>query len=93
LVTFPVLEQDLTVRPVVTLSVSAVDEQVQVGVEAISVSGIVIPTQLIAAQLNEVETMLGQQVEAALQQLTDASNLRLVGISTTADTLTLDLSE
>jgi hypothetical protein len=91
-VSMPLWGMMVDLAPVIILSVTAQDNQVSLQIAEVDLEGVALPIQIFSQQLRQAEVMAEQQANIALQQLAAQTNMQLVSISTTDDSLTLGLS-
>lgn len=82
-----------SLRPTASVSFGVEDDQVAVSVDRIAIGNVGLPLGLVAPQLDAFETNVRQQLAVALQQVREATDLRLTTITTTEESLTLDFNQ
>jgi uncharacterized protein YpmS len=83
----------LKVRPTVTMQFTVENGEVKTNVTNISLGVISVPTSLIKPQIDQMESMLESSANRALNSALSGSGLKLYGVSTTPDALTMDLGQ
>ncbi len=88
----PLGNQTLTVRPTVTVAVTAVDNEMSFTIEGISMEGLALPASLLGSQLEEVQTQGQEQINKLLATVARLGGIEMVYIGTTDDLLILDFN-
>ena len=88
----PFGDRTVSMRPTVTVALAAVDNQMSLAIEGVSLEGLSLPGNLLAPQLEEVQQQLEEQINEALAQVARLGGLELVYIATTEDLLILDFN-
>ncbi len=82
---------EAVLRPTISLRLSAADGEIQVEVEGVSLGDVQFPLDEIEEQLAEVEATISTQLASALQQVTEATGLRVQDLVVTEQQLIVDL--
>lgn len=84
------LGQQLAVRPSMDLRLAVVDGRVTALPEGMELEGIPLPARVVEAPMNEVSSLVEEQLNAAVGQISGATGLKLSSLTTTDDSLVLD---
>ena len=88
----PLGSRTLTVRPTVTVALSAADNEMSIAIEEISMEGLSLPTSLLGEQLETVQAEGQVQINELLTIVERLGGIELAYVGITEDLLVLDFN-
>lgn len=88
----PLGNRTLTVRPTVTVAISAADNEMSIEIEGIAMEGLALPANLLGSQLETVQAQGQVQINELLTIVERLGGIELAYVGTTEDMLVLDFN-
>lgn len=82
----------VTVRPTVTVAMTATNNQIEIAIEGVSLEGLALPPALLGAQLEPIQAQAQTRINEALVAVERLLGLELAYIGTTEDLLIVDFN-
>lgn len=88
----PLANTTITVRPTVTVAITAANNQMSILIEGVTMEGLALPATLLGAQLEGVQKQAEVQINEALIAVAQYFDIELAYVGTTEDLLILDFN-
>jgi hypothetical protein len=88
----PLGNNTITVRPTVTVAITAANNQMSIAIEGVTLEGMALPGALLGPQLESFQEQAQTQINEALVAVERLGGLELAYIGTTEDLLILDFN-